>query len=342
MEIREIEDRNIWDSFFKDQQEKTFLQSFDWGVFNSEMGNKIWRLGLYEKENLVAVILVSKIEAKRGTFLLSQHGPTVSPAFSKKEALECFLRELKIIGKKERADFIRINPLWERNQENGSIMKSLGFKKSPMHANAYESTWKLDIRGTEEEILAGMRKTTRYLIRQTAKNLDISIEKSDNIRDIDLYQELNKAVAKRRNFVSFPLEFVRNEFRVFSEKGNALLFFGKYKGNVAAASLVVFWSGNAFYHQAASDSEHSKLSIPYGLQWEAIREAKKRGCGIYDFWGYVDPQKEPKHPWAGPTLFKMGFGGRGHEYLKTYDYPLSRKYFLINVFENLRKIKRGL
>jgi len=38
-----------------------------------------------------------------------------------------------------------------------------------MHANAYEATWKLDIRPTEEELLKQMRKTTRYLIRQAEK-----------------------------------------------------------------------------------------------------------------------------------------------------------------------------
>ena len=63
------------------------------------------------------------------------------------------------------------------------------------------------------------------------------------------------------------------------------------------------------------------------LQWEIIKEAKRRGCKLYDFWGYIDPKASPKHPWAGPTLFKMGFGGRAYEYVKTQDLPLSKKYW---------------
>jgi lipid II:glycine glycyltransferase (peptidoglycan interpeptide bridge formation enzyme) len=78
------------------------------------------------------------------------------------------------------------------------------------------------------------------------------------------------------------------------------------------------------------------------LQWEAIKEAKKRGCVLYDFWGYVDPKKEPNHPWAGPTLFKMGFGGNAHEYVKTQDLPLSWKYLPTAFFEKVRKIRRHL
>ena len=85
-----------------------------------------------------------------------------------------------------------------------------------------------------------------------------------------------------------------------------------------------------------------KFSIPYLLQWEAIKEAKNRGCKMYDFWGFTDPKKEPRHPWAGPTLFKMGFGGRAYEYVKTRDLPLSRKYWLTYIFEKLRKAKRRL
>jgi peptidoglycan pentaglycine glycine transferase (the first glycine) len=120
------------------------------------------------------------------------------------------------------------------------------------------------------------------------------------------------------------------------------LFFGRYRGELAAGALVIFWSGIGFYHQAASVLKYAKLSLPYLLQWEAIKEAKRRGCALYDFWGYVDPQREPRHPWAGPTLFKMGFGGRVFEYIKTQDFPLSRKYWLTYLFEKLRKIKRRL
>ncbi|MFH1509838.1 MAG: peptidoglycan bridge formation glycyltransferase FemA/FemB family protein [Candidatus Nealsonbacteria bacterium] len=341
MKVIDIQNKDIWENFFLDYKDKTFLQSWNWGEFNLEMGNKIWRLGILNEEKLIGLALISKIKAKRGTFLLMQHGPTIHPLF-KKEALSFLLKKLKVIGKEENADFIRMNPLLERNEENKLLLKELGFKKSPIHASAYESTWKLDINPLEEDILSEMRKTTRYLIRQTSNNKDIVIEKSEKLEDIDIYQKLNREVAKRHKFVSFSSESVKNEFKVFLKDEESVLFFGKYKGEITSAALLIFWSGIGFYHQAASDSKYAKFSIPYLLQWEAIKEAQKRGCAVYDFWGYVDPKKEPKHPWAGPTLFKMGFGGEGYEYIKTQDYPLSGKYLFINIFENLRKIKRGL
>jgi len=350
MKISEISSEEIWESFLLGCEEKTFLQSWNWGEFNKKMGNKIWRLGVYENEQLLGVCLVVLIKAKRGTFLLVQHGPNIiqNSKFKiqnnnlKLKILEKLLNELKKIAKQENCSFIRIAPLWERNEENKKLFKDLGFREAPIHANAYEASWKLDITLPEAQLLMNMRKTTRYLIRQAIENQDITIEKSNNLKDIELYQKLNLQNAKKQNFVPFSFEFLKNEFEVFLKNNEVVLFLGKYKNELAAAALVIFWSRIGFYHQAASDSKYAKFSIPYLIQWTAIKEAKKRGCVLYDFWGYVDPKKNPTHPWAGPSLFKMGFGGYKKEYVKTQDFVLSKKYWLTWLFEKVRKMKRRL
>lgn len=341
MEIKEIKDKTIWESFFKssDLEDKTFLQSFAWGEFQEKMGNKIWRLGIFnDSGNLILAVLVSKISAKRGKFLQLQH--LVSNNINR-EILKELLCKLKSIGKEEGAAFIRIAPLLKDTKENNQLFQNLGFRVAPMHANAYEATWRLRLDLPEDDIFKNMRKTTRYLIRQAQSNQDVSIVRSESILDIHKYQKLNIAVAKRQGFTPFSGKYIKNEFEVFSKEQNVLWFFGKYKENLACAALIIFWAGRAFYHQAASDGEYKKLSIPYLLQWEAILEAKKRGCDFYDFWGFTDPLKHPKHPWAGPTLFKMGFGGESREYIKTHDYPLSFIYYFTFLFEKLRSLKRG-
>ncbi|MEK7202695.1 MAG: peptidoglycan bridge formation glycyltransferase FemA/FemB family protein, partial [Patescibacteria group bacterium] len=333
LEIKPIESRSEWDNFETKYTPSTFLQSWEWGEFQKKINNKIWRFGIFDNNNLLGIALVSKIIAKRGTFFLIQHGPcfdktTANLKNYQKEIFQILLEELKRKGKEEKASFIRISPLWERNLENEKFFKSFGFREAPMHANAYEATLKLDITLPEEKLLMNMRKTTRYLIRQTLKNPDITIEKSKKLTDIEEYQKLNKAVAKKQCFTPFSDNYIKNEFEIFLKEDNAMCFLGKYKGELSAGALVIFWSGIGFYHQAASISKYAKFSIPYLIIWEAIKEAKKRGCVLYDFWGYVNPQTNPKHPWVGPTLFKMGFGGKPFEYLKTQDLPLTKKYWL--------------
>jgi len=339
IKIETIGEKSAWEAFAGQYAHRTFLQSWAWGEFQKKMGNKIWRLGIFDNNKLAATALVSKIIARRGTFLLIQHGPCLAEAGN--EIFAVLLAELKRIGQEEKAGFIRINPLREGNQENKNFFTNAGFREAPMHANAYEATWKLDITSDEEKLLQNMRKTTRYLIRQALKNSYITVEKSLNAQAVLAYQTLNLAVAKKQSFTPFASDYIKNEFEIFSKENQALCFLGKYKGEVAAAALIIFWSGAAYYHQAASGFKHAKLSIPYLIVWEAIKEAKKRGCLSFDFWGYVNPKTEPSHPWSGPTLFKMGFGGRPYEYLKTLDFPLSKKYWLNYFVEKVRKIKRG-
>jgi lipid II:glycine glycyltransferase (peptidoglycan interpeptide bridge formation enzyme) len=353
MEIQKVKEKKTWEDFFLECGEKTFLQSWNWGEFQKRMGNKIFRFGVFSGSELIALAFVVKIVSKRGVFLLIQHGPiikTQSAEFKtqnqnsklKTEILRTILKELKKIAVKEKARFVRIAPLWERTKENIKIFHNLGFKEAPMHASAYEASWKLDITSSEDELLANMRKTTRYLIRKSLKNKDIEILKSEKLEDIKIYQKLTQEVAERQKFVPFSFDFIKNEFDIFLKGKQAILIFGKYKDEITAGALIIFWSKIAFYHQAASQEKYSKFSIPYLVQWEAIKEAKKRGCVLYDFWGYVDPFKNPRHPWAGPTLFKMGFGGYKREYVKTQDFPFSVLYWLTYLFEKVRKIKRRL
>lgn len=343
MEIREVGDKEQWEEFFVGQKHKTFLQAWNWGEMSRAMGEKVWRFGAYEGDELIAVAQTLKKAAKRGTFLLVPHGPVVKPKTQnpKSKIIETLLHNLRKLAKEEDASFIRINPIWERSEENNKVFGDLGFRGAPLQMHP-EASWKLGITLPDEELLGNMRKTTRYLIRQALKNQHLRISQSDNIKDVKIFCKLHNEVSKRQHFIPFSLKYLESEFSAFHRDNQVLLFFGTYKGELAAAAFVIFWSGIGFYHHAASYPEYAKFSVPYLIQWEAIKEARRRGCSLYDFWGYVNPQEQPKHPWAGPTLFKMGFGGGASEYVKTQDLPLSLRYWFTAGFEKLRKMRRHL
>jgi len=375
LRIEEIENKNLWEGFLLRCEEKTFLNSWNWGEFNKMMGNKIWRLGIFKIENLIGVALAVKIKAKRGTFLFVPHGPTIIQN-SKLKILETLLEELKKIAKKENCSFIRVAPIWLGNEENAEIFTDLGFRQAPIHMHP-ELTWELDITSSEEELLRQMRKTTRYLIRQAQKNKDIKIDKTSVLKDIEKFYQLEQATVNRRHFTPFSLEYLKNEFSVFFQDGQIALFLGRYRDEVVAGGIFVFWQGIGFYHHGASSLKYPKVPVSYLMLWEAIKEAKNRGCKKFNFWGIapvfpvgktgifnfqfsifkqipnpivlktkvfekLESQIPKKHPWYGLTLFKMGFGGYEKEYVKTQDLPLSPKYWLNYIIEKIRKIKRGL
>jgi len=340
MEIREIQSKGEWEGFLRECTQKTFLHSWAWGEFQERMREKIWRFGVFEGDELVAVALTVKVAARRGTFLLVPHGPVTRAGEARKqEVVDTLLSALVETAKEEGASFIRFNPIIERTEENERLFAAFRSAPSQMHP---ESSWKLNITASEDELFSGMRKTTRYVIRQALKNEDVVIEKSTDKNDVAVFHEMHKKVSFRQAFVPFSLEYLQREFETFSKDNQVVILKATVKGKLAASSFVVFWSGIGFYHHAASLKEHAKLSLPYLLQWEALKEAKARGCIVYDFWGFVDPKEQPRHPWAGPTLFKMGFGGKAYLYVKAKDYPLSLKYWITAAFETIRRLKRGL
>ena len=341
MEVSEITNKDIWENFLLNCEEKTFLQSWNWGEFQKKMGNKIWRFGVFENKLLFSVALVIKITARRGTFLFIPHGSVVKNGREQFSTISTILEELKKITREEKASFIRIAPIWERNEENNKVFKDMGFKEASIHMHP-EASWKLDIKPSEEELLMQMRKTTRYLIRQAQKNKDLEIFHSQKLEDLEVFNKIYQEVVKEHHFIPFSSNYLKNEFLAFKPDNQISLFFGKYKGNIIASAFIIFWSNIGFYHHAALSPQYHKIPMAYLLQWEAIKEAKKRGCILYDFWGYVSPQDNPEHPWAGPTQFKMGFAGYKKEYVKTQDFVFSRRYWLTYIFEKLRKVKRGL
>ena len=94
MILREITNKEEWDGFLATCVEKTFLQSWNWGEFNIKNGARIWRFGIFENEKLIAVALILKVSAKRGTFLFVPHGPAFSDKLNtkdKKEILRLFV-----------------------------------------------------------------------------------------------------------------------------------------------------------------------------------------------------------------------------------------------------------
>jgi len=339
MEIREINNKENWESFLLRCNEKTFLDSWNWGEFQKREGERIWRFGIYDNEQLISVALVIKVKARRGTFIFVPHGPNIINP--KSQILNTLLIKLKEIAKQEKAHFIRIAPIWQRNKENIKIFRDLGFIPAPIHIHP-EVTWELNIKPLEQELLMNMRKTTRYLIRQAQKNADIEIVKTQNIEDLKKFNEIYCSTATRHKFVPFSLKYIRNQFSSFLPDDQILIFLGKYKNEVVSSAIIVFWQNIGFYHHGASLSKYNKIPVSYLLQWEAIKEAKKRKCQRYNFWG-IAPDDNKNHAWAGLSLFKKGFGGYRRDYVQTQDLPLSKVYFLITrPFEKIRKIKRGL
>lgn len=154
------------------------------------------------------------------------------------------------------------------------------------------------------------------------------------------------------------------------------LYLANYKNDVIAASIHMHFAGETSYHHGASVQKYRNVPASYLLQWRAIQDAISRGDHVYNFWGIAPShrdekpslgrqgiflqEKQPhglpdiplspckkipclpaKHPFAGVTLFKTGFGGHLLELQHCMDMPLRPTYYLTRSFEIFRKWRRG-
>jgi lipid II:glycine glycyltransferase (peptidoglycan interpeptide bridge formation enzyme) len=127
----------------------------------------------------------------------------------------------------------------------------------------------------------------------------------------------------------------------FAPLNQAFVYVARYQGEPVAASVHMSYAGITSYHHGASTHRHAKVPASYLLQWTAIQDAVKRGDDIYNFWGIAPPDADARHPFAGVTTFKTGFGGKPLPLAHCVDVPLSGMYRITRMFEFVRKWKRG-
>lgn len=338
--VKQIESKEVWERFMAERKPNSFLHSWNWGEFQAAMANPICRLAVWQGENLIALALFYKIIARRGVFWLCPHGPIFKPSADKAQALKALLDFLRgEIIKNQRCDFIRVCPLLALSPDNEKIFKTLGFKPSPLYTHP-ELAWILRIDKDSEKLLQEMRKGTRYSIKKAGQD-GVTIEQGSDIADLEKFWQIYQSTSQRQGFVPFSQKYLSNEFTTLVKDNQCLLFFGRYQGKIISSAFIIFCHGSAFYHHGASLPETNKIPAAHLVLWQAIGEAKKRGCNFFNFWG-ISPDNQPTHPWFGLSFFKKGFGGFSEQYLASQDLILSWRYWLNFVVEKWRKKKRGM
>lgn len=336
MNVVEIKNKTEWDKFVFKQKKHSFLHSWAWGELNEHMGDTVWRFAAYNTDKLLAVMLVIKVHAKRGNFLFVPQGPII--AEQTYEVLKQFTEHLKMLGKAEKVNFIRISPLLKNTQENKNIFNALGFRPAPIYMHA-ETTWSLDLNKSAGELLAGMRKTTRNLIGRATRE-DVRITAGTSEEDFKNFLRIYKTTANKQGFNPFSEKYLKTELDVFN--GEAKIYSAVWQKQVLSSALIVFYGHSAYYHHGANAQEHTKIPAAYLLQWQAIQDAKQAGKQHYNFWGVISNEEKKRHPWSGLTFFKKGFGGYETEFMHAQDLMLKKQYWINYSIDTYRKWRRGV
>ncbi len=349
-----------WDRFLAAQPFRPFLQSWTMGEVYRETKQEPVRFVLRDGDRTTGICLALHVPARRGRHLSVPYGPLVE----RPDDLPLVLQALADEARKRQCTFLRLSPFWPLSVDWPEIAPFRQLN-APLHLLA-EHLWYLPLKEhdswasasqpsgaplTEETLMANLRKTTRNLVRRAQKD-GVTVEASaDPLGDLEAhFIRLHDETRKRHKFTPYTNSFFRAQVKHFAPRGEATVYLARHQGEVIAASVHMHAFGETSYHHGASSSAHAKIPASYLLQWTAICDALKRGDHVYNFWGIAPTATDeegarrvadPRHPFAGVTLFKTGFGGQLLDLTHCTDIPLSPLYRLTRAFEFARKWKRG-
>ena len=321
-----------WFGALKRYPEANFLQSPEWGKVNELAGYQVVVRSLGSHSYCQMIVK----NAKRARYLEVPGGPLTDWHDRKKvtDAVE----QIRQVAKKYHCAFARVRPQLPDTEANRQLFAELGFQRAPMHLHA-EHTIIVDLTQSEADLLAGMRRQTRYEVRRAEKQ-GIVVEKLSSEAIYREFQAVQAETAKRQGFIPPDLETLLAERAAFGER--AWIYRAVLDGLPVAYGLILVCGREAEYFEAASTDLNRKHPGSTAILWQAMRDLKAMGLERFNLWG-IAPEGQPEHRYAGVTTFKKGFGGEVVTYLPAQDLVLSKIRYLPDlIIERARKKRRHL
>ncbi|HWQ60591.1 MAG TPA: peptidoglycan bridge formation glycyltransferase FemA/FemB family protein [Candidatus Fimivivens sp.] len=339
------------------------LQSEDWMRFQEAAGRRVVRLcgegwsvnGIVHALPIVGEYLYVP-RGPRGGIRNQESGinqkriPAPLPEGSSRvfegegrEDVRGIIAKLLAEAKEMNVGWIRIEP------ETDSVLAGIrdaakGTKtvKAP-HDMQPRETFVVDLVPTEEELLAAMKAKTRYNIG-VAKKRGVSVVTSSDSKYVEAFIRLVMGTADRKGIVPHPKAYYEAMCASLLDE-NGKIFAAEKDGEIIAANVVVFHGNTATYLHGGSDEKFRADMAPFFLQWESMREAKRRGCAWYDFGGVNMAELEAGGgKWLGITRFKTGFSPAtpATVFPGSYDIVLSPvRYGAYRMMQNIKEYFAG-
>jgi lipid II:glycine glycyltransferase (peptidoglycan interpeptide bridge formation enzyme) len=294
-----------------------FLQSWEWGEFQRELGFKVVRVHEEIKGKTVLAQAIQFPLPMKSSYWHVPKGPLGDAA--PKAALELVCKKLS------GGAFLKIEPVTKPRA--GAMAKD----RQP------SVTTIVDLTQPEAAIAEGMKAKTRYNIRLAEKKgVTASIVGLDRFDDL---VRLMQQTAERDKFSLHELDRYKKMLETLrGPECKAFLAMAFFEGRPLAANIMIDAFGMRTYLHGASSNLYRNVMAPYALHDFLIRDAKAQGLVAYDFWGIAPPEAGEDHPWAGISRFKNGFGGKVVRMPGTID--VSKNLVMFTLYRAVKKLRR--
>lgn len=305
LEARAVTEAAAWDALVAGHPFGHPLQCWGWGEVKRASGWKADRLAIFDGTELraAAQVLTRPLPGMPLTMTYVPRGPVVRPDDA--EALTALSLELRKHGRTQRSIFCKVDPAWPAGTTHA--LDGGGFRASAEGIQVTE-TYTIDLRQSEDEILAGMRSKTRQYVRK-AEREDTEIVRDTEGTLLDTCYQIYQDTSKRAQFGLHERYYYERLFHDFPAE-KQYLYVARREG-VALSFLWMVCAGRQaveFYGGVADAGQEWKSN--YLLKWHAIREMKAAGYEVYDLNGRVT---------EGIAQFKQGFGPAETAWIGPFD-----------------------
>jgi len=347
-----------------------FLQTFEWGQVKAKYGWKpyyaVWLNDgrclisdaaddrLLDAEGCVAVSLILKRAvpirgfAARLSVLYCPKGPLLD--WTDQPLRERVLDDLQSFAKKQGAVFLKMDPDVRLGTgvpgADGSTEERLG---ADLQAGLTRRGWVysadqiqfrnsvlIDLRPSEDELLARMKQKTRYNVRLAEKKG--VIVRAGTTADLAALYRMYAETSVRDGFVIRDEGYYQTVWQTFMSNVKSPIsnlqspitipLIAEVDGEPVAGLFLFMFAGRAYYVYGMSRDSHREKMPTYLLQWEAMKRAKSAGCAVYDLWGAPETFDESDSMW-GVYRFKEGLGGRVVRTLGAWDYAPNKFWYRV-------------
>lgn len=322
-QLETVTSREDWHATLLSFPRPHVLQTWDWGEVKVATGWTMRPFRLRAGGRVVSqwLLLYRPLPFLPWAIGYIPKGPTVH--WENPADVEATLRAVMQVARDLGLLFVKIDPDVDPERPEGhhavQVLRDLGWRPSP-EAIQFRHTVLLDLRPSEDEILARMKPKWRYNIR-LAQRRGVRVRQG-TLDDLPVFYALYQETAVRDGFLIRPYPYYRSVWEHFLRRDMAVLLVAEWEGRPVAGLMLFLFGRIAWYMYGASASGDVRRHMPnHLLQWEAIRLARARGCTLYDMWGAPE-RLDPSDPLWGVYRFKVGFGGIYQRWIGPWDYPV--------------------
>lgn len=313
LDVQACDDRALWDSTVKRLGGHP-LQLWGWGDAKSAHRWSAERVLVRRDDEIVGAcqLLTRRLPGPLGGFVYAPRGPV----FLRSADDEALLAEdpapgdvadavARYVRSTRRPVAVSIEP----DEDHDAVSFALPWRRSQTTILPAR-TLILDLRQSEDELLAAMSKKHRQYVRKSAREASVEIRQVETRAQLERCLDVYRETSERADFGLHEDSYYID---VFEMLGDDAPVWASYLDDRPIAFLFMANSARtAFELYGGMNEDGKRLRANYALKWHVIRHMQSIGVERYDFGGLIND---------GVTTFKMGWANHENLLAGTWDRP---------------------